>query len=70
MFNFYPRSYKRKNSKFVDLKISGDEIIKFLISKGVKTCDKVKNQVSVPDWINKDINWIKEHKEEWKLKNK
>lgn len=37
----------------------------FLISIGLKPGHKVKNQVSVPNWIKKDPNWIKNNQEEW-----
>ncbi|MFX1277297.1 MAG: LAGLIDADG family homing endonuclease [Promethearchaeota archaeon] len=70
LFNIQPRFYHRKDSKSLDLKISDDDIIDFLISKGIKTGDKVKNQVSIPKWINKDLQWIEINKEEWNSKNR
>lgn len=36
-----------------------------MISKGLKPGNKIKNQVSVPDWIKRDLKWIENNQEEW-----
>ncbi len=51
IFNKKPRSHNRKGTKGIDLKLSGEDIIDNLISMGLQTGDKVKNQVGVPRWI-------------------
>ena len=65
MFKLKPKLFPRKDSKSIDLKISNGKIIDFLISKGLKTGDKAKNQIFVPDWIKKDIKWIEKNREVW-----
>jgi len=54
MFKVEPEVFPRKDSKGVDLKLYGDGLVDTLVSKGLKTGDKVENQVIVPDWIKKD----------------
>lgn len=46
-----PKLYQRKGSKGIDIKLSNKKLVYDLISKGILTGDKVKNQVYVPNWI-------------------
>ena len=68
LFKEEPKLHPRSDSNSIDLKLYRDEIIDFFINKGLKTGDKVKNQVSVPNWIKKNKRWINTHKNEWILK--
>ena len=67
LFNEEPKMHSRIDSKSIDLKIYNDKIIDFMILKGLLTGDKVKNQISVPDWIKKDETWIVNNQKNWKL---
>ncbi|MFX1377286.1 MAG: LAGLIDADG family homing endonuclease [Promethearchaeota archaeon] len=68
LLNEKPKMHVRIDSKSVDLKIYNNEIIDFLILKDLLTGDKVKNQISVPDWIKKEKLWIINNKKSWELK--
>ncbi len=68
MFKITPKLFPRKGSKGIDLKLHGDGLIDTLEAKGLMTGNKVKNQVRVPEWINKDQNWIRNNCEVWNLK--
>jgi len=46
-----PKLYPRKGNKGIDLKLNNKKLIYDLISKGILTGDKVKNQVYVPNWV-------------------
>lgn len=55
-----PKLYPRKGNKAIDLKLNNKKLIYDLISKGIQTGDKVKNQVYVPDWIkNNERNVVR-----------
>jgi len=51
--------HKRRNSNGADVVFNSSELVDFLISKGIKTGNKVKNQVGVPLWIRKNILYEK-----------
>lgn len=68
LFNEKPKLHARIDSKSIDLKIYNDQIIDFMILKGLLTGDKVKNQISVPNWIKKDELWIINNQKNWELK--
>ncbi|MEE9379189.1 MAG: LAGLIDADG family homing endonuclease [Candidatus Lokiarchaeia archaeon] len=70
LFNEKPKMHPRIDSKSIDLKIYNDQIIDFMILKGLLTGDKVKNQISVPDWIKKDDLWIANNLKNWELKHR
>ena len=53
IFNFTPKIYRKKNKNGIDLVIYSKLIIESLIGTGIIPGDKVKNQVSVPEWIKK-----------------
>lgn len=46
------KEYQLKDSRALQLKIYSKELVNKLTDFGLKTGDKVENQVSVPDWIN------------------
>lgn len=52
LFKFKPPMYKKKDCNALVLYGSGKRAIKFLTKIGLKTGNKVKQQVSVPQWIN------------------
>jgi len=68
VFNEKPKLHARIDSKSIDLKIYNNGIIDFMIFKGLLTGDKVKNQISVPDWIKKDELWIIKNQNIWEMK--
>jgi hypothetical protein len=70
IFSEEPKMHNRIDSKSIDLKIYKDQIIDFIITKGITTGDKVKNQISVPKWIKKDELWIRNNQNKWELKYK
>ena len=51
VFNVDPSIVKLPNNKANQIRIYGKGIINALVELGMKTGNKVKNQVSVPDWI-------------------
>ena len=53
-----PKIHNRKDSKSVDLKINNKAVILALVKSGIKSGDKVKNQISVPNWIKNNKNYI------------
>lgn len=57
LFNIEPKSYDRKNKNATDLVINNKEKVKELIEKGLKSGNKVKNQVNVPEWVKKNENF-------------
>lgn len=57
LFKYNPYKYVRKKYGVLILLTSGRNLIDFLISKGLKTGNKVKQQVGVPLWIHKNFNY-------------
>jgi len=53
LFKNKPTFIKKKDCNAVDLRFSGIKLIDFLINIGLKRGNKVKQQVGVPDWIQK-----------------
>lgn len=53
IFNLTPKIYKKKDKNGIDLVIYNKLIIEGLIGAGIIPGNKVKNQVSVPEWIKK-----------------
>jgi intein/homing endonuclease len=68
VFKEEPKMHPRVDSKAIDLKIYNDQIIDFMISKGLLTGDKVKNQISVPKWIKKNYSWVIRNLTIWESK--
>ncbi len=58
-FHIEPNEYIHKKGKGIKLIIYGIAIVKGLELKGLKKGNKVKNQVSVPLWIMKQIPLVK-----------
>lgn len=53
LFRNKPAIVKKKDCKATDLRYSGTKLVNFLISIGLKRGNKVKQQVDVPDWVQK-----------------
>lgn len=51
LFKVTPGCYKRKESNAYVIYLCGIDLINFLVNIGLKTGNKVKNQVGVPSWI-------------------
>jgi hypothetical protein len=47
--------YKKKNANANVIYVSGVNLIKYMISKGLMIGNKVKNQVDAPNWIKQNI---------------
>ena len=58
LFQYYLNEYPKKNEKTIVLQTAQKSVVKFFISKASCQGDKVKNQVSVPEWIKKHKNFI------------
>jgi len=46
-----------KSDNGADIVVSGRNVVEFLISQGLKKGNKVRNQVDVPQWINKSRDY-------------
>lgn len=46
--------HKRRKSNGADIVLNSSNLVDFLISRGLKAGNKVKNQVGVPGWISKN----------------
>jgi len=55
LFSDKPTISKRKNCKATDVRFSGKQLVEYLVKRGLKVGNKVRQQVDVPDWI-KDSN--------------
>lgn len=51
LFGEAPKIIKRKDSKAICLYYNGVSLVKFFVRIGLKTGNKVKQQVGVPDWV-------------------
>ncbi|MFX1507380.1 MAG: LAGLIDADG family homing endonuclease [Promethearchaeota archaeon] len=58
VFKYDVKFHKRKNKKVIDLKIHSVARVEALLHLGLKTGNKVKKQVGVPDWIKADDNYF------------
>lgn len=59
LFKANPSIYKVRNMNMIRITISGINIVKYLISKGLKIGNKVHLQVGVPNWIRRKEIYIK-----------
>jgi intein/homing endonuclease len=57
LFGQKPHVSDRKDCKATNLRYSGIKLIEFLIKSGLKSGDKVKQQVDVPNWIKSSIKY-------------
>lgn len=49
----------RKDNNGADIIVSSSNLIEFLLRQGLIPGNKVKNQVGIPDWIDKNIEYSK-----------
>ena len=54
LFMKNPTIYKPKDANAVKMSLNSKEVVRGLIKKGLKSGDKKKNQVEVPQWIKKE----------------
>jgi hypothetical protein len=54
-----PRKYNLKGSKAVQLKINSKEVVEELLELGLKTGNKVDNQVNTPHWVKDEEKYQK-----------
>ena len=54
-----PGVHERRDGHVVNIAMSSTNLVDFLISMGIKTGNKVKNQVDVPLWIKKNNSFKK-----------
>ena len=51
LFGEKPKIFKKKDCNAITLYYNGSALVKYLCSLGLKTGNKVKQQVGVPDWV-------------------
>ncbi len=66
-FNVKPRVYQRSTEKTIVIDIGQKPIVEALISGGLMSGNKIKNQVHVPRWICKSARWILSHENIWNM---
>lgn len=59
LFGVDSKIYFRKGPNTMELHICGKRLVNFLLSIGMKSGNKIKNQVGFPDWIWEDKKYIK-----------
>ncbi len=57
-FSISPIFYKRKRDNGLDIKLNSINLVKSLLDLGLKSGDKIKNQVTIPDWIYKKEKYL------------
>jgi intein/homing endonuclease len=55
--NLNARELKRENERFLD--IYSKELVKLFISMGLKPGNKIKNQITIPEWIFQKTSYLK-----------
>lgn len=58
LFNINVKVYFFKNRRCVHLKFSSVRLVEFLKNIGLKSGNKIKTQVTIPDWIKNDLNFL------------
>lgn len=53
LFRDKPTIIVKKDCKAVDVRFSGIQLVNYLVKNGLKVGNKVKQQVSIPNWIQK-----------------
>ncbi len=59
LFTIKVRISKRKNQNTLVLAANGKKLVEFLESRGFKPGDKIKNQLTIPNWIKRDKKLLK-----------
>lgn len=59
LFKVEPRIYKQLNTNCFYIIVEGRLIVDFLISIGLKSGNKIKSQVTIPDWIKENGVYLK-----------
>ncbi|MHA2306017.1 MAG: LAGLIDADG family homing endonuclease [Candidatus Hodarchaeales archaeon] len=54
VFKYDPKFHKRKKKKIIEVKIHSVAIVESLVEMGLHIGDKVKNQVTIPNWIKEN----------------
>ncbi len=58
VFNIDPKLNYRKQSHQVEIRVFRKEVVFALVSKGLKTGDKIRNQIGVPEWILNNRTYV------------
>ena len=64
-FNLSVNIQRRKKGKGVSLLIYSVALVEFLLDKGLKAGNKVEQQVGVPEFIKKGLNWKRKDIDVW-----
>lgn len=59
IFNRNPSEYPKKSDKSISIRLHSKKCVNYFESLGLKTGDKVKNQVNVPIWIKENKEFSK-----------
>lgn len=59
IFGITPQIAYPKLQKAIVLKLNSIEIVRFLILCSLLAGNKIKNEVSIPDWVKSDVNLLK-----------
>ena len=58
LFNIKPKVYKIKNTKALNISISRSDLVDFLFRHDLKVGNKLKQNLSIPEWILKSKTYI------------
>lgn len=59
LFGLNPKTYMQKGCNSVVVLVHSRLLVDFLIQSGFKSGNKIKNQVSIPDWIIENDNYLR-----------
>ena len=59
LFSIKPRVYKQPKANCIYLIIQSRMLIDFLLSIGLKEGNKIKSQVTIPDWIKENDSYLR-----------
>ncbi len=57
LFEVSPKIYSVKNSRTINISVSRKNLSDFLLNNGLKIGNKLKQNISIPDWINKSYKF-------------
>ncbi len=57
LFNIKPKLYYRKNNRAVDIVVASKNLVEFCINIGLKKGDKIRQNLDMPDWVKKDLDF-------------